>query len=167
MNWEAVTGAGTVFTGLVIVATAYVGIDQLKQFRRQRRDVAAVELVRSIQDDTFLKAYRTVFDSHAAGEGQHHDAAYDEAAVLLGFRFEMIGVMVHRGAIPFDIAEDLVGGLVLGAWNRLKDSAVQSRVALGWPAYLEWFQWLAERFESRKRLQKTPAYAREKDWNPP
>lgn len=167
MNWEAVTAAGTVFTGLVIVATALVGVDQLKQFRRQRRDVAAVELVRSIQDDTFLKAYRTVFESPARAEAQRDDAVYDEAAVVLGFRFEMIGVMVHRGAIPFDIAEDLVGGLVLGAWNRVKDSAVQSRVALGWPAYLEWFQWLAERFESRKRLEATPAFSREQAWKPP
>ncbi len=86
--------------------------------------------------------------------------------MVLGFRFEMLGVLVYRRVIPFEIAEDLVGGLVLGAWNRLTDTTLETRVTLEWPAYFEWFQWLAEQFEKRERLQQTPAHIRADDWRP-
>ena len=158
MNWEAVTAVGTVHH-FVIFVTALVGIGQLRQFRAQRQDAAAVELVRSLQDDAFMQAYRRVFSASGHCE-------YEEAAVVLGFRFEMLGVLVYQGTIPFDIAQDLVGGLVLGAWNRLRQTTIEMRLELGWPAYLEWFQWLAEQFERRDRLQQIPAHIRAVDWRP-
>jgi hypothetical protein len=169
VTWEAVTAVGTTFTGLVIFVTAVVGIVQLRQFRAQRRDVAAVELVRSLQDDTFLDAYRSIF---AAGgqaispDPRQADAGYNKAAIVLGFRFEMLGVLVYRGTIPFEVAEELVGGFVLLAWKRLKNTTLETRASLGWPTFLEWFQWLAERFEQRQRLEQMPAHIREKEWRP-
>lgn len=112
VNWEAVTALGTVFAGLVVVVTALVGISQLRYFRVQRRDIAAVELVRSLQDESFLKAYRNVFAVSPKGheiDRRYGNVEYDEAAAVLGFRFEMLGMLVCRGTIPFEIAEDLVG----------------------------------------------------------
>lgn len=55
---------------------------------------------------------------------------------------------------------------MLGAWRRLRDLTLEMRAALEWPTYLEWFQWLAEQFEKRERLQQTPAYIRLKSWRP-
>jgi hypothetical protein len=169
MSWEAVTAVGTVFTGLVIVVTAFVGVNQLRQFRAQRRDAAAVELVRSLQDDTFLDAYRMIFaagDDALSADPRQTTAPYNRAAVVLGFRFEMIGVLVYRGTIPFEIAEELVGGFVLLAWRRLKNTILEARIALAWPMFLEWFQWLAEQLEKRQRLEQTPAHIRVAEWQP-
>lgn len=50
MSWEAVAGVEHAITGLVIAVTAFVGFDQLRQLREQRRDSATVELVRTFQD---------------------------------------------------------------------------------------------------------------------
>jgi hypothetical protein len=169
MSWEAVTAAGTIFTGVVILGTALIGFDQLRQARTQRRDAAAVELVRSLQDDAFLEAYRVIFGAEEEARLSGPDqttANYNKAAIVLGFRFEMLGVLVFRGTIPFDIAEDLVGGFVLLAWRRLKTTTLGTRTALGWPMFLEWFQWLAEQLEKRQRLEQTPAHLRAADWRP-
>lgn len=170
VSWEAVTALGTVFTGLVIVVSAVVAAGQLRQFRAQRQDWTAIELVRSLQDDAMGRAYRNVFYP-SAGKPATRLAAesfeHEDAAVVLGFRFEMLGVLVYRGVIPFDIVEDLVGGLVLGSWTRLKANVLQTRIEYEWPGYLEWFQWLAEQFETRARFEQTPAHIRVKHWRPP
>ncbi len=170
MSWEAVTAIAAILTTLVIVVTAIVGFDQLKLFRGQRQDTAAVELVRSLQDDTFLAAYQLIYNlpvGTSAADLQAKGDEYIGAAVTLGFRFEMLGVLVHRGAIPFDIVEDLAGGLVVGSWRRIGDTVRRTRLEQAWPAYLEWFQWLAEQFEGRNRLEVSPAFLRLKDWQPP
>ena len=56
ISWDAITAIGTVFTGLAIVVTAIAGVDQLRQLRAQRRDAAAVDLLRSLQDESFSRA---------------------------------------------------------------------------------------------------------------
>jgi hypothetical protein len=153
MNWEAVTAVATAFTGCVIAVTAILGVYQLRQLRDQRRDTAAIGLVRSIQDDTLAQAYRTVF-LHP------DDAGFDTSALVLGFRFEMLGLLVHRGTIPFETAEQLIGGLVLGTWRRLRKTVGTTRSTLQWPTYMEWFQWLAEPAAARCLNQRrAPARA--------
>jgi hypothetical protein len=77
----------------------------------------------------------------------------------------MLGLLVHRGTIPFETGEQLIGGLVLGSWRRLRKTVETTRTALQWPTYMEWFQWLAEQFEKRERLQQVPAHIRWRDWD--
>jgi hypothetical protein len=170
VSWEAITALSTAFTGIVIVVTALIGIDQLRQLRAQRRDAAAVELVRSLQDTTFSNAFGLIqslpvgisaADFHALG------ARYEEAATILAFRFETIGVLVYRGTISLEITSDVIGGATIGIWQRMKNVAFEVRTEQDWPMYLEWFQWLAEQLESRGRLRETPAYIRLRDWTDP
>jgi hypothetical protein len=169
MSWEAVTAASTAFTGLVILATALIGVNQLQQLRAARRDTSAVELMRHLQDQDFSRAFTLIGSlptGISAGELRALGREYTEAAQLLGFRFEMLGVLVHRGAIAFDITEDLVGGGIVSVWLRVKDIVRETREVQRWPMYLEWFQWIAEQLERRGRLQQPPAYERNRDWTP-
>jgi hypothetical protein len=169
MGWEAITALSTAFTGLVILVTALVGANQLAQMRAQRRDAGAVELVRSIQDRDFTRAFALIISLPAGISGNELRGLgpdYIEAAQILAFRFEMLGVLVYRGAISFDITEDLVGGAIVSAWLRLKNIARETREVQGWPMYLEWFQWVAEQLERRGRLQQTPAHERYREWSP-
>jgi hypothetical protein len=169
MSWEAVTAWSTAFTGLVILVTALVGINQLAQLRAQRRDAGAVELVRSLQDQYFARAFTLIMslpEGVSADELRSLGQVYTDAVQTLGFRFETLGVLVYRGAVPFDISEDLVGGAVLSIWLRIKSIAEETRHVQNWPMYLEWFQWLAEQFEKRDRLKQTPAHLRHHGWSP-
>jgi hypothetical protein len=169
MNWEAVTAIATAFTGCIIFITAIVGFYQLRQLQEQRRDQAAIELMRSLQDTTFAQAFRTVLSLPAglsASELRARGADLEEASMMIAFRFETLGLLVYRGAISFEVMEELVGGAVLMIWNRLKDPIVETRTEKDWPMYCEWFQWLAEQSEKRGRLQETPAHIRLRDWTP-
>lgn len=167
MNWEAVTAIATVFTGGVIAATAIVGVYQLRQLREQRRDAAAIELMRSLQDTTFARAFLTVLELTAgasASELRARGPEVEEAAQILEFRFETLAQLVYRETISFELVEDLVGGAVLTIWDRLKDTVNQTRIEKNWPMFCEWFQWLAEQLEKRGRLEKIPAHLRLRDW---
>lgn len=169
VNWEAVTAIATVFTGCVIAITALVGVYQLRQLQQQRRDSSAIELMRALQDTTFSHAFRIVLALPSGVQASELISAgpeTEEAAQILAFRFETLGLMVYRGAIPFDVVEDLIGGGVVSTWGRLKDVVQQTREQKHWPMYCEWFQWLAEQFEKRGRLQQIPAHIRLKGWSP-
>lgn len=170
MNWGAVTAVATVFTGCVIVVTAIVGVYQLRQLHEQRRASAAIELMRSLQDTTFASAFRLIFElptGLSAAEFRARGPEFEEAAQILAFRFEPLGLLVYRGTISFEITEQLIGGAVMCLWERLKDITHKTREERKWPQYCEWFQWLAEQFEKRGRLEDIPAHVRLRDWNAP
>ncbi|HZT14302.1 MAG TPA: hypothetical protein VFA29_15985 [Candidatus Baltobacteraceae bacterium] len=169
MNWEAVSAVSSAFTGLVIVITAVVGIYQLRQLGAQRRDAAAVEVMRSLQDADFVRSFDLIMRlDPGASEADLHRLGreYEIAAQILALRFEMLGVLVFRGAVAFDVTEDLCGGGVLSVWLRLNALAFERRRTQDYPMYLEWFQWLAEQFERRNRLHQTPAHERHSSWKP-
>jgi hypothetical protein len=170
MSWEAVTALGTAGTTVVILVTAVAGVAQLRQLRAQRRDSAAVELMRSLQDSEFIRAFGLLIQlpaGVAAGDLRSRGSDYLNAAFVIGLRLEMLGVLVHRGAIAFDVTEDLAGGGIVSMWLRLKDFAQATREEQRYPMYLEWFQWLAEQYEKRDRLHQQPAFERHRAWVPP
>jgi hypothetical protein len=169
MSWEALTAVSTAFTGLVILVTALVGVNQLAQMREQRRDGAAVELMRSLQDSDYARAFSLIMSLPAgisSEELRRRGHEYAEAATILTFRFEMLGVLVYRGTISFGLTEELVGGAVVSVWHRMKTLVQETRDAQDWPMYLEWFQWMAEQFEGRGRLLQVPAHERHRGWSP-
>jgi hypothetical protein len=169
MNWDALTAVATAFTGCIIAITTLVGVYQLRQLREQRRDTAAIELMRSLQDTAFARAFLLILSLPAEmseADARKHSSEVEEAAQILAFRFETIGLLVYRGTISFDVVEDLVGGAVVSIWYRLKDVTLRTREEKDWPMYCEWFQWLAEQFEKRGRLSQVPAHERLTEWSP-
>ncbi len=125
--------------------------------------------MRSLQDTTFSRAFRLTMQLPAdasAAEVLACGQETEEAAMVIAFRFETLGLMVYRGAIAFDVMDELVGGATVNLWNRLKNWIGCTRETAGWSMYCEWFQWIAEQFEKRGRLQQMPAHVRLKDWIP-
>ena len=85
----------------------------------------------------------------------------------MGLTFETLGYMVYRRIIPLQIAEDLLGGMVTGSWQRLGSWAERTRVATDNPALMEWFEWLNDRLlENRKPAKTLGAFRAFKDWRP-
>ncbi|MBV8423616.1 MAG: hypothetical protein JO349_00380 [Candidatus Eremiobacteraeota bacterium] len=170
MNWDAVTAVSTAFTGVVIALTAAVGMAQLRQLGIQRRDAAAIEMVRSLQDVELTRSWGIVLAMPACesyDELRNRGDDYNSAARFLAVRFVMLGLLVHRNVVSFDIAKDLTGGICLAAWARLRAAVPEMRRQLGNPALFEWFQWLAERFENAGKLKQPPAHERYADWTSP
>ncbi|MEJ2481556.1 MAG: DUF4760 domain-containing protein [Gemmatimonadota bacterium] len=153
---------------IVVVGSAFA-IIQLAHLRQQRRDMAAIELARSFQSPEFGQALRLLMSlpSGLSGEElEEHGEAFLDAAMLVSLTVESVGIMVHRGVVEFDMVWGLMGGLVLGAWDRVEGWAVQIRREQGREKFGEWFQWLADRMRECEAAGEAPAYQRFEDWTP-
>ena len=159
-----IVGVVTIVFGLIF------GLAQLRQFRQQRRDTAAVELMRSIQDREFTRSYRIVYALPAgltATALRARGEEAEDAALTIGAKFETIGLLVFRKNIPLDLVEELIGAGVIDFWNKLRPWVNDIRKENSQPLILEWFQWLAERLNERGRVEQRPAYERFRDWSGP
>ena len=145
------------------------GMVQIHQFRRQRLDAAAMELMRSLQDREFTHAFCMVYplpEGVPAAQVRELGFEYEEAALAIGTRFETMGLLVFRDSLPLTLVEELIGGAVVLMWLRLRPWIEANRAEKNHPLLFEWFQWLAERLEERGRPTQTPAHIRYRDWRP-
>jgi hypothetical protein len=46
---------------------------------------------------------------------------YVSAALRVSFKFETIGVLIHKQVVPMDAMSDLVGGAAILIWGKLKN----------------------------------------------
>src|SRR5688572_16672340 len=138
---DTLANLAQVLGAIAVVAAIAFGLAQIRQFRQQRRDALAVELMRSIQDTEFTRSLRillTLPDGVTAAEFLAHDPPVAEAAWALGAKYETLGYLVYRGIMPIELVEELVGGLGVHLWHRLRPWAESVRQAQGQPLLLEW-----------------------------
>ena len=137
----------------VVVALAF-GILQVRAGNRDRRERLTLETVRSFQTREFAAQI------HGLREGQM-PATYaesrglppEEAVPFVHFaqEMEMLGLLVHDGAIGLDLVERTLGDLVTFAWTKYRPFIEDGRKELNDPYLGEYFQWLAERLERLMR----------------
>ena len=82
----------------------------------------------------------------------------EHAAWALCAKYETVGHLVYREIMPIELVEELLGGIGVHLWRRLRPWVESMRVEQNQPLLMEWFQWLVERLEERKRPEATPAY---------
>ena len=133
----------------VIVGIAFA-IVQLQHFRNQRRDLAAVELIRGWQTPEFTKALNTLQMLPERGESEKlrdQGADLENMAFLVGMFFESAGVMVNRKLIPLDIVDDLMGGVARVVWIKVYVWIEEVRATN--PHAFEWWEWLTQQLDER------------------
>jgi hypothetical protein len=168
LEWLA--NVAQVLGAAAVVAAFVFGVAQIRQFRQQRRDAAAVELMRVMQDVEFTRSLRLLLTLPAATSAEELRArgeAYEVAALAMGTKYETLGYLVFRGSMPIELVEELVGGVGVHLWERLRPWALALREEQKQPLFLEWFQWLAEQLEARGRPRAVPAFERHRVWQPP
>ena len=152
---------------LAIIFGIAFGILQLKQHRKQSRDMAIVELARSFEEPDFTEAYILV-TSLEAGIGDKElrskGPEYVAAAMRVGWKFETVGVLIYKRVVPMDAMADLVGGFSLKMWSILGEWAKEMRQKENQPEFFEWYQWLAERLVERGESTRKPAYEANRVW---
>jgi hypothetical protein len=167
---DTLANLAQVLGALAVVAAIAFGVAQIRQFRQQRRDALAVELMRSIQDSEFTRSLRMMLTlpPHASvAEFRSRGEEFEDAAWALAAKYETLGYLVYRGIMPISLVEELVGGVGVHLWRRLEPWAQSVRDEQNQPLLLEWFEWLADRLDDRKRPQAAPAYVRLREWRPP
>ena len=143
------------------------GLVQLKQHRKQSRDMAILELARSFEDPEFTEAYMLITslepgisDANLRARGPE----YLTAAMRVGWKFETVGMLIHNRVVPMDAMADLVGGFSLKLWSILSHWAEEVRETKGQPEFFEWYQWLVERLLERGEETRDPAYRAASNW---
>jgi hypothetical protein len=157
--------------GVIIVIGGFAfAIVQLLHFRRQRQERSAIELARSFETPEFAHALRMILSLPAgirADELRARGDEYEDAAMLVSLTLESVGIMVHRRIVSFDLVWELMGGVVLGAWDRIRDWAFAIRHERGDDKFDEWIHWLAAQMSKyRARTGSQPAYREHDQWRP-
>jgi len=168
MDLETLANLSQIAGTVTIVGGAVFGLMQLREFRIQRRDAIAAELMRGFMSPELSNAIvliRALPDGVSAEELRARGPEVEYAAVLINMTFETMGLLVYRRIAPFPLVLELAGGIVVVSWRKLGAWMQQVRVEQAQPSWAEWFQWLAQQCEQRKSLV-APAHERCRDWQP-
>ena len=131
---------------LTIVGGGAFAIVQLIEARGQRRDLVAVELMRSFYNPEFSRSVtivRNLPDDVTASELRLSGSEAEQAALLIGMMYETMGLLVFRRIASFQLAQELTGGLIEVLWRKLHIWVATVRVEQSHPRFAEWFEWLA------------------------
>ncbi len=161
-NLAEIIGAALVIGGIWF---AYV---QLQHLRRQRHDMAAIELARSFENPEFTRAMRLVLsfpDGITAAQLREMDPQYEDAAMLVSLTLESVGIMVHRRITSLEMVWELMGGVVLTAWDKLGVWAGEHRETQEAAKFNEWVEWLCDQMR-KHMIEGEPAYLKYRDWKP-
>jgi hypothetical protein len=142
--------AANLATTLAVVVGVVFGIAELRRAARERRDGAAVEIVRSVQTQEIQRAVGTILKlpDDADPELIRSDPALLDAAMLVYFACEMWGSIVFEGVVDLHTLDRMVGGWVRSAWVRLRRWIASERIENRNANVGEWWQWLYEGFEA-------------------
>lgn len=154
------------FGQVALIAAAFFAGYQLLLHRRERHDHAAKDLLTSMQTQEFRSAYAEIWALPLQADAEvlaRRGPGTVEAAVTVAMTFESIGVMVHNRLIPLDSVDQFIGGFLRESWRRLEPFIQDQRRRFEAPRYAEWYQWLAEQVEVRRR-RTVPAYEAFKGW---
>jgi len=153
---------------LTIVGGGAFAVVQLIEARGQRRDLVAVELMRSFYNPEFSRSVtiiRNLPDDISADELRAKGTEYEQAALLICMMYETMGLLVFREIASFRLAQELTGGLIEVMWRKLRVWVVTVRVEQSHPRFAEWFEWLSMQFTKPAHVGE-PAFVVHRDWQP-
>ncbi len=155
---------------VAVVTGVGFAIVQVRQYRRDRRRTAAIELLHSFQTPAFAEALNIVYnlpdglsreELEARLQGRFH------ILYSLMTTWESLGILVHMGEVELELVEDFFSGPILISWRKLRGHVEGERAATGRATIEEWFQWLAERLQERERVSPAlPAHIEHRNWTP-
>lgn len=139
-----------IITAIAVVVGIVFGLVQVRQAIRNRRDYAAVDIVRTVQTQEVRAAVRRIFDLPMDADPDIVRANPEllAAALAVDSACEMWGCMVFEGVVHHRVVDRMVGGWVRGTWLRLRPWVESERRLADNPNIAEWWQWLFELIES-------------------
>jgi hypothetical protein len=143
-------------TTSALVGGIALGLAEIRRAARARRELAAVDIVRTVQTQEVRRVVERVLrlPDGVDPEAIRADPAVLDAALAVDSACEMWGSMVFEGVLDQHLLDRMVGGWIRGTWRRLQPWVEGERVEKGNPNVGEWWQWLYERLEEDPDLGK-------------
>jgi len=158
-----------VLGALVVVGGLIFAVMQMRNFRQQRRELAAIELFRFFGNADFNRAYERILklpDGLTTEEIEIRQLGLEKCAMQISTTMENIGVMTHQRIVPYIVVKSLMGSSAVILWKKLEHWVYDLREEIGNEEAFEWFQWLAERLEELADPDEQPAFIAHKSWRP-
>ena len=168
MNLETIADISQIASAATIVGGIVFGLMQISEYRKQRRDAVAAELMRAFMTPELANAIaiiRALPDGVSAEELRRSGPEAERAAIMVNLTFETMGLLVFERIAPFTLVLELTGGIIVVLWHKLDPWMTQIRLEQGQPSWAEWFEWLALQCERHKQLQP-PAHLKYRNWAP-
>jgi len=155
---------------LSLLAGVIFAVIQIRQLHEQRRDAAAIELMRAFQAPRFVEAFYKlgkVPTGLSASELRAMGKEYEEAALTMVNIYETVGLLVFRRTVSFEAVRQVCGAILGSSWRQLETWVSDVRVEQGSNRFGEWFQWLVERVREQEAIAPCePAQERYRSWRP-
>lgn len=169
---ETLANLAEVLGTLTIVGSVLFAVIQIRQYRKQLRETATLELMNRFQTPEFAQAFRVIRslqEGISSIELIASDPETEEAAMFVCSVYETVGVLVFRRILPFQVVEDLTGGAVALCWRKTRTWILEIRGETSNDRVFEWFQWLAERCAEQQQIESKslPAYRAHQNWKLP
>lgn len=170
MNLQTLANIAEIFGALLVITGLFFGLMEVRHYRQQRQEKAAMEIMRAFQSRDFTRALRLVMDYEQECRRCRQETIpqeLEDAALLVSTTLEAVGLMVFQRIVPFRLVQQLMGGTIQASWRVLKPHTEWLREKLCRPSIHEWFQWLAERLDEHPEYRdEEGAYSKYGDWKP-
>jgi len=154
---------------LIVIGGVAFAVVQIREFQRQRRETAAIELARSFTDPQFARALLLVVSlpPGCSAKELRRSPEHEAAAMLVSLTLESVAIMVHHRIVPMQTVWELMGGVTQTCWDRMREWVQAVRREQGNEKFDEWLEWLSDQM---RRLgdesEGEPAYLVYEDWRP-
>ena len=138
-----------VTTALTVLVATIFGLQEFRVTQRARQERAAYAAVAAIMTPEWIRSVVRVqsIPDHATLQDIESDPRTLEAAHSVGIILEGLGYSVYKRLVPLAIVDELLGGAVRVAWQKLQSYVAAERERSGSQRSWEWFQWLARQLE--------------------
>ena len=170
MNLQALANIAEILGALLVITGIFFGFMEVRHYRQQRQETAAMEIMRAFQSSEFTSALRTVMKFEQECQQCREDALpreLQDAAMSVSTTLEAVGLMVFQRIVPFRLVQQLMGGTMQASWRVLQLHTEWMRERLRRPSIHERFQWLAERLDEYPEYRdEEGAYSKYGNWKP-
>jgi len=167
---QTLANVSEIFGTLLVISGVFFGLVEIRHYRQQRQEAAAMEIMRNFQSRDFTAALRLIMEYEQVCMNCREELIPQElqdAALLVSTTMEAVGLMVYQRVVPFRTVQMLMGGTTCASWRVLRPHTELLRDKLNRPSVHEWFQWLAERLVEHPEYRDAEgAYVKYRDWLP-
>ncbi|MGB2175872.1 MAG: DUF4760 domain-containing protein [Candidatus Poseidoniaceae archaeon] len=180
MDLDSAAAYAEIFGLVTILGAAIYSWFQIKELRRSRDSVTAMNLASNFQNQDFVIGINAIMNVNldqskfTPGDEQENFRQFRESfgedwpRVMTVFTtWESVGVLIHRGDMDFHAFYDLFSGVIIKAYKSFEFFLTPIREDET-DKNLEWFIWLADRIiEFEKDGSGTPpAHIAFTNWKP-
>ncbi len=113
VSLQRVANFAEIFGALLVIIGIIFALYEIRQHRQQRRETAAMEIMRAFQSPDFTRTLRLVMEFEQECRSCRDDSISPElqdAAVLVSTTLESIEFMVYQRIVPFGLVQQTDGG---------------------------------------------------------